>query len=528
MRLSITAISAQADAASASTAALDGRSLRARLAAEDTALDVVDADPGVDLAEQLDTMLAARAPGPRDAVMLYAACDALVSVDGELFLCLDPKQPTVGDALVDVTAALSEGAPGPKLLLLDLVDAKLGEDEGRAELLVKAAEAAVDPASSGVELLLAARPRGTADQGSPLAAAIIAEMDASPQGRALSARGLFDRLVRKLEGALPCFHHARAKMSFELIPAKQTRRESSASVPAQSPDAQAARASATPPPAPTNPPRAASAPAPLATKSDTPPAGAVAIPGPPRKPDVAPSIPPPPAHDVELTWADDDDDWATAPHVIPPARTLAAPPGASLPPPPMGGNASTSAFSADGPISSPISGREISPFARYTIEGELLASEGDADGAIAAFRKALSVLGPGGDPESRAQMYTRIGELRAQRGDTEDAISDFEKALALWPGLIPALESLLVLCAAERDWRGVMSAEERLIAALPSDTLRFERLMEFAARWEGEANKPARAKLLFERAWDIRPHDPIVFEQIRRLTLKSIPPPPKG
>ena len=105
------------------------------------------------------------------------------------------------------------------------------------------------------------------------------------------------------------------------------------------------------------------------------------------------------------------------------------------------------------------------------------------------------------------------------------AISDFEKALALRPGHVPALESLLVLCAAEKDWRGVMSAEERLLAALPSDTMRFERLIEFASRWEGIAEKPQRAKVLFERANVLRPNDPIVTTQIRRITNKSFFPP---
>ena len=154
-------------------------------------------------------------------------------------------------------------------------------------------------------------------------------------------------------------------------------------------------------------------------------------------------------------------------------------------------------------------------------------SQGDYDGAIASFRKALSVLGPAGDPDSRAEMYARIGELRAIKGDPENAIADFEKAIALRPGHLPALENLLMLCSSERDWRGAMSAEERLLVALPSDTLRFERLIEFASRWEGVADKPGRARLLFERARELRPNDPIVLEQIRRITVKSIPPAPR-
>jgi tetratricopeptide (TPR) repeat protein len=166
--------------------------------------------------------------------------------------------------------------------------------------------------------------------------------------------------------------------------------------------------------------------------------------------------------------------------------------------------------------------REISPLARFTVEGELLASQGDIPGAIGLFRKALGMLGPSGEPNMRAEMYTRIGELRMQSGDTEDAISDYEKALALRPGYAPALEALIVLCSKERDWRGVMSAEERLLASIESTMVKFERLIEFAARWEGEAEKPGRARLLFERARELQPNNPMLDEQIRRVSLKML------
>ncbi|MDC3961784.1 tetratricopeptide repeat protein [Polyangium jinanense] len=518
MRLLITAISAQEGATSASLAATGAGQLRSRLGRDDAAFEVVEADPGRDLAEQIEALLAERGPSFRDPVMLYVACPALLSIDGELFLSLDPQNPTVGDALADVVAVLRDGAPGPKLVVLELADTKLGLDPTRAEVLVRAAEAATDPTTSGVELLLGARPR-TADTASlPLAQAIVAELDALPSGRALTSRGLFDRLASKLRESVPCLHHARAKVSFELAPGKPGRRDSTSTMPA--PRLDVLPRSVTPAPPPVIPP----APPPPALPPVLPPPPAevsLALPRPPRT-----FHPPPPPADVDLTWTGESEDWGSIPRVIPLARPLAAPPGASLPPPPMT-SSSSSSIGRDGPISSPISGREISPFARYTVEGELLASQGEVNGAINAFRKALSVLGPGGDPHSRAEMYVRIGELRSRHGQPEDAISDFEKALALRPGHLPALESLLQLCASERDWRGVMSAEERLIAALPSDTMRFERLIEFAARWEGEADKPARARLLFERAREMRPHDPIVREQIRRLTLKSLPPAPR-
>ncbi|MRG97109.1 tetratricopeptide repeat protein [Polyangium spumosum] len=517
MRLSITAISAQEGATSASLAT-PGQ-LKGRLGREDAAFEVVDADPGRDLAEQIESLLAGRGPTSRDPVMLYVACPALLSIDGELFLSLDPSSPTVGDALADVAAVLRDGAPGPKLIVLELVDTKLGLDPTRAEVLVRAAEAATEPATNDIELLLGVRPRSAEASSLPLAQAIIAELDALPSGRTLTTRGLYDRLASKLRESVPCLHHARAKVSFELVPGRPGRRDSTSTMPAPRLDVLPRSA---PPPAPSPaPPRVEESPRPVATFREVEPLLA-----PPKAPRTF--HPPPPQDEVDLTWTDTGEDWGSMPRVIPLARPLAAPPGASLPPPPMSTGATSSHRGTDGPISSPISGREISPVARYTIEGELLASQGDTDGAIASFRKALSVLGPGGDPHSRADLYARIGELRARYGLAEDAISDFEKALALRPGHIPALESLLLLCASERDWRGVMSAEERLLAALPSDTLRFERLIEFASRWEGEADKPARARLLFERAREMRPHDPIVLEQIRRLTLKSLPPAPRG
>ncbi|MDI1446354.1 tetratricopeptide repeat protein [Polyangium sp. 6x1] len=510
---------------SAPLAATGAGHLKSRLGREDAAFEVVEADPGRDLAEQLEALLAERGPSFRDPVMLYVACSALLSIDGELFLSLDPRNPTVGDALADVAAVLRDGAPGPKLVVLELVDTKLGLDPTRAEVLVRAAEAAIDPVTSGVELILGARPRTLDAAGTPLAQGIVTELDALPSGRSLTARGIFDRLVSKLRESVPCLHHARAKVSFELVAGKPGRRDSTSTMPA--PRLDVLPRSATPAPPPALPP-----PPPAPPPVEEPPRAATA----PREPEIslAPPRPPrtfhppPPPDDVDLTWTNEGEDWGSMPRVIPLARPLAAPPGASLPPPPMTSSGSTSILGTDGPISSPISGREISPFARYTVEGELLASQGDPNGAIAAFRKALSVLGPGGDPHARAEMYVRIGELRSGHGEPEDAISDFEKALALRPGHLPALESLLLLCAKERDWRGVMSAEERMLAALPSDTLRFERLIEFAARWEGEADKPARARLLFERAREMRPHDPIVVEQIRRLTLKSLPPAPRG
>lgn len=527
MRLSIFAMPAL-DRVSAQKPAPDGRMLRSRFALADSGFDVADLDPTRDLAEQVEALLVSQSVGPRDHVMLYAACPALLSVEEELFLCLDPKNPTMGDCVADVAAALCEGAQGPKLIVLDLVDTKASIDKPRSEAFVRAALRAVLPDSSGIELVLAVRPKG-ALASSPFVEAVLAAVDALPPGRGLTTRGIFERIERKLAAELPCLFHGRVKVAFEVVPLRVGKRDSGAGMPKVPPPA-ALPAIAAPSLTPSlTSETAAVAPMlpPAPPEAVVPSKNPSTVPPPARKPAGLPSFRPPPTDSLDLGWNEDDFGLSAPP--IAPARVFSAPPGASLPPPPSGMYGGATITGSDGPISGPrsgpISARSISPFARHTIEGELLSSQGDLDGAIAAFRRALSVLGPAGDPDSRAEMYARIGEIRMSQGENDGAISDFEKALALRPGHVPALESLLVLCAAEKDWRGVMSAEERLLAALPSDTMRFERLIEFASRWEGIAEKPQRAKVLFERANVLRPNDPIVTTQIRRITNKSFFPP---
>lgn len=488
MRLSIIAMPAQLEASLAPSYAIDGRPLRTRLSRPDTGFDVVQVDPGQDLAEQIEGILASRAPGAGDAVMLHAACPLLLSVEGELFLCLDPTQPFVADALADIAAVLRDRVQGPKLLIVDGVDARIGVDPQRGEAIARAAEAAVDPRTSGIELLVVLRappPPGEA-QPSPFMEALVTELDARTDGRGLTVESFYERAGERL-GAAPAFaRHVRAReVSFTFAAPSEGERPVEIAV-------SGFEENLIPKPPPM-----------------------------PRRSEAHPSITMPPEAGIDLSWSEDDAAFADPSPQITVTRKLTAPPGASLPPPPM------SFSSSDGPPSSrsghqvsPISGREISPFSRYAVEGELLASQGDHAGAIAEFRKALSVLGPGGDPDARAEMYVRIGILRKRKGDTEPAISDFEKALALRPGHRGALESLVELCAQEQDWRGLLSAEERLLLVLQNPEQRFERLMDFGVRWEEVADKPARAKLLYERARELRPHDPALLGRMRQLASK--------
>lgn len=538
MRILITATPGLSATGSVPPLAMGGLDLRTRLAREDAAFDVVFADPDEDLAEQVTDILSRRSCGPRDSVMLYIAARTLLSREGDLYLCLDPEESNIGDALADVAASLRDAGAGWSLIILDLVDARLEAEPSRIQTLVRAAEAGIDFASSGIELLISLRSESTSNlDSSPLVDALVSEMDAADRNQGLTIRGLFDRVQRKLHGEVEYLHHARARVTFDLLPLPQGRSESSVIPPPYR------RPSSTYPAVTLLSGSEESGPLPEST----------------RRRAIIP-IPAPSAPAISLAeWPaerapDSEDEWATVDPMLLLGRQFDAPPGASLPPPsasmyppssssippPSRTPVSFSSSNTSPPPSvAPASGvpasgipasvspssrltRGVSQLAKYTVEGELLASQNDFAGAIASFRKALGLLGPSGEPNLRAEMYTRIGELRAQGGDLEDAISDYEKALLLRPGYQPALEALIVLCVKAKDWRGVMSAEERLLVALDSETVRFERMLEFAARWEVEADKPGRARHLFERAREIQPNNPVLDEQIRRVALKMI------
>lgn len=545
MRILITATPGLSATGSVSPLAMGGLDLRTRFAREDAGFDVVFADPDEDLSEQVIDILSRRSCSSRDAVMLYIAAQTLLSHDGDLYLCLDPEETNIGDALADVAASLRDAAPGWALIVLDLVDTRLEADPTRIQTLVRAAEAAIDFASGGIELVVSLRSEGTGQMdSSPFVDALISEIDAADRLQGLTMRGVFDRVQRRLHGEVEYLHHARARMTFELLPLPKGRRDASAIPPAYHGDT---RSSVHP------------AMAFLSGADD-----ALTLPESSKRRAIIP-IPSPSAPSISMARLpedlspDSEDEWATVDPVLLLGRQFDAPPGASLPPPSASmyppssssfppplrtpvafSSTNTSPPPSVGPASGgptsgiPMSGipisvapssrltRGVSQLARYTVEGELLASQGDFPGAIGLFRKALGLLGPSGEPNLRAEMYTRIGELRAQAGDLEDSISDYEKALALRPGYLPALEALIQLCMQVQDWRGVMSAEERLLASLDSATVRFERLLEFAARWETEAEKPGRARHLFERAREIQPNNPVLDEQIRRVSLKII------
>ena len=212
MRILITATPGLSAKGSVPPLAMGGLDLRTRFTRDDAGFDVVFADPDEDLAEQVIDVLAKRSCGARDAVMLYIAARTLLSCEGELYLCLDPDEPNVGDALAEVAASLRDAAHGGKLLVLALVDARRDVDPTRIQTLVRAAETAIEFATSGVELVLSLRSEDLSDaDSSPLVDALIGEMDAADGNQGLTMRTVFDRVHRRLDGDVAYLHHVRAR-----------------------------------------------------------------------------------------------------------------------------------------------------------------------------------------------------------------------------------------------------------------------------------------------------------------------------
>ncbi len=122
---------------------LDGDAIRTRLPIEDIGLEVVEVDPRVDFAEQLEDLIDARPLMPDDEMMIYASCSVMTSVDGELFLCLDPAEPTTGDSLADLAMVLHERVPGRAVFFLECRHPEDPDDAFRSATIAAAAKEAV-------------------------------------------------------------------------------------------------------------------------------------------------------------------------------------------------------------------------------------------------------------------------------------------------------------------------------------------------------------------------------------------------
>jgi tetratricopeptide (TPR) repeat protein len=603
MRLSIVATPSALPDGRPAPGTLDGDLVRARLPLPDTGFRLIDLDPGVDLAEQLEEILQSANLGDDDPILLYISSLVVVSVDGEPFLCLDPLEPTTGDSVRDLVEVLREGANGPIALLLDCRHVPDPSDPFRAAAVVAAIRDAIAPDRTGVGALIAAQPalEGASEQPSPFTRAMIEALDDSDTEEGLTLSELYERIhdSERLVGLVPSFSHVRGLEDVTLVvrvprapssrpalasdadaslydeetappstpgetptseqdeeeapptsveePSPETLEASpetselpeiqvAESEPAASVDAvtlpmdRASRDSidviltededahrhshpaiweavaapaamvveAAVEPAVEPKPVAASAPPPTQAKASPPPPAPVSVPPPPQS--SSSSIPPTALPDNRsFTKAEED-----VPRVV---VTPSKPPPAvsSAPPPP------TTKLATPSVLPPPIEGTD-----GHVSDGDRLAIAGDLEGAIAAYKRALGVLG-GAMSAERAEVYVRTARIRAKQGKRREAIASFEKALTLAPSHREALEAVLALDVEEADWKSVAVAEDRLLGGMEHERARYERIVEFAERWEKVARDLPKARALYERALALEPEDLGVLTALARI-----------
>ncbi|WP_437573018.1 tetratricopeptide repeat protein [Sorangium sp. So ce887] len=404
---------------------LDGDLIRARLSLDDAGFRVIDVDPARDLAEQLDALfdelvatrrtLVDAEDAARDEAstlfLFYASCAVALSPDGELFLCLDPENPGVGDALGDIAAVFRDRARGEVLFVLECHHGP----GATSRAVVTAAEQAAASPVTGVELLVSAHPIGSLDADLPsvFTRAFVEHLDEADLERGLTAEEIFRRVQENpdLAGAIPCFARVGGRGSFAVL---------------------------------------------------VPRGGA------------------------------------------PGRRRAREPEAALLESAGEGGAATTPAPAPDDPV------------AQYLVAGDTLAAASDLDGALTAYKKALALVGVV-QRDARAEVHLRIAHARWRQERHREAIEGFEKALALAPEHRPALEALVELHLAERDFARLRTAEERLLTRVEGDADRFALLVRFAEHWEIVAGDPERAQQLLERARELGPDDAAVLRSLGRL-----------
>ena len=544
---------------------LDGDLIRSRLPLPDAGFRIVDLDPAVDLAEQLDLIFERGDAPPGTEILFYASTRVILSVEGELFLCFDPASPDTGDSLSDLALVLRERATGPVAFVLECRHPLDPEDPFRSAAVVGAAKEAVASAASGIELLVAAQLveiDDAEDRASPLTRALIEALDEADTRVGLTIARFFAtaRESPSIAGAVPCFAHVRGRTPLALLPVPEGAREESAAegegavehehedtegqgderaevAPEPEPETEAAGEA----PAYRAPFRSAVASIPVDLDEEVPPHRA-----PYRSVEVSvdlgealeevqpepPSLPPAaPVSESRLTGAAVlPEQRSFARKEAPIDRVIIGGPRTTPPPAPASTPApapATVASAPPPPVSEPPASKGASTSVEHVAAGDALRRGGDPEGALAAYKRALGMLGVGA-PAERAEIYVRQGQVKQGQDKRREAIANFEKALALKPPAegasaaiaaahVAALEALLELNVAEGDWRAVAASEDRVLATLRDSETRFAHLVQFGVRWQGAASDPVRARAAFERARELRPDDPGLLEKLRAV-----------
>jgi tetratricopeptide (TPR) repeat protein len=474
---------------------LDGEAVLERLGQPDLGFHVVALDASDDLAGQLDDWALSTVQAPALSVLYVSA--PVISVEGEVLLCLDPSDPTTGDSFADVLGSLVESTDGPVVGILDLRAPPSTDALTLASLVGEVREVVRGLEQAEVLVSLRAADEQDASACSPLTRALLEALDEVEPSDGLSFEELYERMAES-SAVLE------AKLAFGAV----TRDPTAVLLEPESAGASNDVSQSTPP-----------------TEE-----GDVHV---ETQIDAEPDNPAPAPDDATSALDSRASDSVVEPRVEPDVA-LSASKSSSL---------ESSTVSVPAPSSSdvgrvsrvpmsepPPSRRSIAPTASSEAEqGDRLAAAGDDEGALGLYRRALGLVGPspgeGVDPSVlRASLHVRIGEAKLRQGKSREAVAAFEKALGLSPTqheVDRVLKLLLSLYMGERDHRSAANVQARLLDRVTTTDDRVVALSSFARSWLHDADEPLRARALLEEARALAPSDPEVLRSLLELAERD-------
>ncbi len=182
MRLGIIAAAGVSDSRSPALGERDASLVRQRMVMDDMGFEVCVLDPAIDAAEQLDRIINERS-GQIEDLLFYASCLVAVVDERECFLCLDPKQPNVGDSLADLMAVLAGRYSGTGLVIMDSRYQEAVQNADMPGFVAAAAQYSVNTPRTGIGLIAAARPFGAHHERIPsrLTAGLLEAIDSAAE-----------------------------------------------------------------------------------------------------------------------------------------------------------------------------------------------------------------------------------------------------------------------------------------------------------------------------------------------------------
>lgn len=193
----IAAPTAASDSDEPSLGQRDAELIVARLQMADLDFGVIMLDPGIDLAAQIDETLT-QISEPIDDLVIYTSCQLAVVDQQECFLCLNPSEPDVGDALRDVGSVVS-GRAERVLVVAELRHQDPAADHPTVRAAATAIESCLEPIRQGIELIAAVRPTGAHIERIPsrLTVGLLEGLDGRRD--AMTAKNVYARAVQSTD-----------------------------------------------------------------------------------------------------------------------------------------------------------------------------------------------------------------------------------------------------------------------------------------------------------------------------------------